>query len=597
MTSFCILRTKKLKTSGEIVLSARHTFREQPTRNADPNKTYLNHGIGPRTSKELSQRIDDEIKARCSRKPRTDSPKCIEVLMTASPKSLDNHSFASFLKQSEEWLKKTFGEENVIATDYQWDEKTPHLVGYVVPITKRGSLSSKEWLGGKQKLSELQNSFHSEVGQNFRLMRGKSGESPARNHIPPREFKKIFSEIENTFPGNASDEEKKDAYKVMKERIYKSECQAKINEYLEDEVSRNKSLVGLDQETKQLVDELVRTKEHPLIRQIERFDEVDSFDIGIREKSGRFQYLSNIDREGIRKYLSYLKYENANKETQANIYIKPHPKVRHPYILIDDLKIYQVDKLREEKGGVVAQIETSPLNYQVWVKADQNTNHQHRTIVAKHLCKHYGGDSGSAEGSHFGRAAGFTNRKEKYKTDEGYPYAKLVDNGIDSATVKPCKVTFINPIEVKDLIDTDTEEEKGAVFHRAKQDISRVQSKYKFENNLEFEKRALNMYKMYREGRVKSASEADYGAGMELIKNGYSLKKIREWLRLHTIDFKQRSHNDPNEYLKRTVRSINEGYMELLRQKEMEMSKPVEQVPKKEEPDRKTPEIDSGMSM
>src|SRR5206468_8273642 len=48
------------------------------------------------------------------------------------------------------------------------------------------------------------------------------------------------------------------------------------------------------------------------------------------------------------------------------------------------------------------------------------------TAVAKSLAEKFHGDLGSADWRHFGRLAGFTNRKEKYRQPDGdFPYVLL----------------------------------------------------------------------------------------------------------------------------------------------------------------------------
>ena len=48
------------------------------------------------------------------------------------------------------------------------------------------------------------------------------------------------------------------------------------------------------------------------------------------------------------------------------------------------------------------------------------------TLAARLLASHFGGDLASADWRHYGRLAGFTNRKDKYrKTDGTFPYVRL----------------------------------------------------------------------------------------------------------------------------------------------------------------------------
>jgi len=56
-------------------------------------------------------------------------------------------------------------------------------------------------------------------------------------------------------------------------------------------------------------------------------------------------------------------------------------------------------------------IETSPSNFQAWLCHGQILPKQVSTIAARLLASRFGGDPASADWRHYGRLAGFTNRK------------------------------------------------------------------------------------------------------------------------------------------------------------------------------------------
>lgn len=57
----------------------------------------------------------------------------------------------------------------------QLDETSPHLVAYVVPLTKDGRLSARDFLGGPAKMIAMQTEFAKVVGAPFGLQRGLQG--------------------------------------------------------------------------------------------------------------------------------------------------------------------------------------------------------------------------------------------------------------------------------------------------------------------------------------------------------------------------------------------------------------------------------------
>jgi hypothetical protein len=195
--SFAILRTEKLKTFGEIGGSLAHNYRTRHTPNADPEKAkYNEHSV------KSSVLVMNKIKERLPEKIRKNGVLCIEYLITASPESSIFHQDkkndeADFFKRSVEFLEKKHGKENVIATTIHRDEKTPHLIAYVVPFDKNNNLNCRAFLGGKQKLSELQTSFH-KVVEDFGLKRGVLGSKVEHTTI-----KAYYAEINKKVPENA----------------------------------------------------------------------------------------------------------------------------------------------------------------------------------------------------------------------------------------------------------------------------------------------------------------------------------------------------------------------------------------------------------
>ncbi len=183
--TYCILRTKKLKTFGAVVGSAQHTYREQHTPNADPALTHRNWHAGASSSASLLA----ALRARLPEKRRKDAVIVIEYLIAASPeffvKQADTrqHTRAEYFNASIKFLRDMHGQENVIGTSLHLDESTPHLIAYVVPLNSAGRLCAKDFLGGRQKLTQLQTSFHSAVGQKFGLERGVEGSRAVHQRV------------------------------------------------------------------------------------------------------------------------------------------------------------------------------------------------------------------------------------------------------------------------------------------------------------------------------------------------------------------------------------------------------------------------------
>lgn len=189
--AFAILRTKKLKSFGEIGGSLAHTYRTRPTPNANPDLRHDNW------HQELRPNfVKNGIQNRLPEKVRSNAVLCVEYLMTASPEWsgwANKTSTKEYFDKCIQWLHDQHGAENVISTSIHNDETTPHLIAYVVPIDPTGKLNCRYFLGGKKNLSEMQTNFHNKV-KDLGLERGLIG-SKLRHQTIQQFYSKLNTEI------------------------------------------------------------------------------------------------------------------------------------------------------------------------------------------------------------------------------------------------------------------------------------------------------------------------------------------------------------------------------------------------------------------
>lgn len=174
--SFAIMRHAKLNNFGSIAGSLKHCFRDIDTPNADPNRTPDNKHLFAKSTDEAIDRIKERLDG-LARPPRSNSVRCVEYVMTASPEwfaKATPDQQQQFFDNSLEYLKNTYGEENIVVASIHHDETTPHLSAYVVPITEDGRLSARDFLGGRQKLRDAQTKF-AEMQADLGLQRGVEG--------------------------------------------------------------------------------------------------------------------------------------------------------------------------------------------------------------------------------------------------------------------------------------------------------------------------------------------------------------------------------------------------------------------------------------
>ena len=121
------------------------------------------------------KRLQKEQEIRTGRKVRKDCVSLVEFVLTISPE-MEEHilrNFKQWYLKNIQWLKDTFGSDNLIRCDINRDETTLHLHGFIVPIDEHGNFNAKRWFGKKQQIEELQDSY-AEYMSEFDLERGLS---------------------------------------------------------------------------------------------------------------------------------------------------------------------------------------------------------------------------------------------------------------------------------------------------------------------------------------------------------------------------------------------------------------------------------------
>jgi len=145
---------------------------------------------------------------------------------------------------------------------------------------------------------------------------------------------------------------------------------------------------------------------------------INQYEIGILRTNGAM-LLREWSKKQLLLSVGWLKRENSGG---SNIYIRP--KGSQGLILVDDLNQANIKKLCSNGLAPACEIETSPLNFQVWIRVCfDGLSESTATQCARYLADQYEGDPNSADWRHFGRLAGFTNKKPHYVNEIGhYPF-------------------------------------------------------------------------------------------------------------------------------------------------------------------------------
>lgn len=185
--AYAICRIQKIKSWGELGSSSKHTERTRETLNADPDITNIRL-IGA-NDKSLKELFFEKVGAQ---KYRCDAVLLVEILLSASPEYFrpDNPDVAGayipqrledFVDVCQTWLLDRY-HDMVVRAELHVDESTPHIHAYIVPLNHIGKLSARSLFNGRQKLSELQDSFARAV-EHLGIERGVKGSKAKHTDI------------------------------------------------------------------------------------------------------------------------------------------------------------------------------------------------------------------------------------------------------------------------------------------------------------------------------------------------------------------------------------------------------------------------------
>jgi hypothetical protein len=162
-------------------------------------------------------------------------------------------------------------------------------------------------------------------------------------------------------------------------------------------------------------------------RQIEAMA-ADVFEIGLFKpdaQEGEAVMVPRVwDRDSLARSIPWLRHQNRDGR---NVYIRP--KGEHYLSLIDDLTPDAIGQMKLAGFSPALVVETSPGNFQAWLKHPEKLDKEMGTAVARMLSERFGGDIGAADWRHYGRLSGFTNGKKKYCDPATglHPFVKLVE--------------------------------------------------------------------------------------------------------------------------------------------------------------------------
>ena len=137
--SYTVLHLEKAK-GNDSAMSA-HIERTIHPKNADASRSHLNKEliIYPESVKNRTSAIQYRLdNAHLKRKIGTNQVRAIRVLLSGTHEVMktieENKPLNNWCNDNLNWIKETFGEENLVSAVLHMDEKTPHIHATIVPI-------------------------------------------------------------------------------------------------------------------------------------------------------------------------------------------------------------------------------------------------------------------------------------------------------------------------------------------------------------------------------------------------------------------------------------------------------------------------------
>lgn len=188
--NFCIMRFEKIKTWNDVQARARHNNRTIPLENTNVNPELAKQNIrggniyDPATIRQHYSNVVKNLK----KKPRPDAVKAIEIVATFSNTAKDcltPDQQKDYFQDALKALDDKFGADNRMGFWIHYDETTPHLHAFYIPVHE-GKLNCKHYLGGD--ISAFQTEFYEKTGAKYGLDRGVRREE-ALKHKTLKDFR------------------------------------------------------------------------------------------------------------------------------------------------------------------------------------------------------------------------------------------------------------------------------------------------------------------------------------------------------------------------------------------------------------------------
>jgi hypothetical protein len=263
------------------------------------------------------------------------------------------------------------------------------------------------------------------------------------------------------------------------------------------------------------------------------------FEIGIREASSGRMMNRIWSAEQTLDNVAALKRMNARG---SDVFVRPAERSGYGMILLDDLKPSALARMERDGRSPAAVVETSPGNFQAWVRVPSRAPEVERGEIARRLAHEYEADRASASSHHYGRLAGFTNQKETHRTREGLqPFALLRGASGRSA---PDGELLLRQAE-----RAIRERSRARTRSLERESPTRTPTRAVQQEAAELYRRRFAELRR----TVDDLSRCDFGASLHLVRRGYDRDTIEWSVRSESPDIGDRKRGHARDYVHRTV--------------------------------------------
>lgn len=234
---------------------------EHSNKNIDNTLSSENVQLVENYNNNLYGAVKDRIREGYTGKKaiRKDAVASVGVVCSASSEFFENKSKAEsvqYFKDCKEYFENKIGKENIVCAKIHFDEKTPHMHLYFVPLTSDGRLSAKE-VCNREFLRDMQRElplYLQEKGHD--VERGL--EDSTNEHISKKEYEinlqraEIDKQIQKILEEEKKLKEKKKKLTLEEEKLYNLE-------QLMENVQERKSLLYKDKITVSMDKEIYKS--------------------------------------------------------------------------------------------------------------------------------------------------------------------------------------------------------------------------------------------------------------------------------------------------------------------------------------------------